>query len=137
MTTQVQAVNLSSNKQALILFAHGARDARWAEPIQRVQQLIMNQIIDAKNTVVCQAFLELMSPSLSELVAQLDAQQIQSITIVPLFLGQGGHVRRDLPELIQHMQHVYPHIDFQLTPAIGEDERVLLAIADVCLQQVQ
>lgn len=57
-------------KRALILFAHGARDPRWAEPFQRLQQILQKQLGDVR---VDLAFLELMMPRLPELVQDLEA----------------------------------------------------------------
>lgn len=121
----------TSASTALILFAHGARDPRWAEPLARIRQLIIQRV---DSTVqVHQAFLELMAPTLPDLVARLDTEQIDRITLVPIFLGQGSHVRNDLPKIIQQLQQGYPRITFSLAAAIGENEQVLNAIADVCI----
>ena len=129
MTTQAE-----KSQQALILFAHGARDPRWAEPLQRLQQIVSTQV--SGDVLVHQAFLELMTPSLPELIAHLVQQQVAAVTVVPIFLGQGGHVRRDLPELITQLSADYPQVRFTLAPDIGEDEQVLQAIADVCIAQL-
>lgn len=117
--------------KALVLFAHGARDARWAEPLLRIRQLVEQQV-DA-TIQVHHAFLELMTPTLTELTDQLAADQIRFVTVVPIFLGQGGHVRKDLPEIVQRLSIQYPQIQFHLVPAIGESELVLNAIAKTCL----
>jgi len=119
---------------ALILFVHGARDPRWAEPVERIQQLLAMSVDPA--VLVYAAFLEFMSPTLPELVAQLALQQIIHITVVPIFLGQGGHVRNDLPQLIRELQSRYPQIQFKLAPAVGEDPDVLAAIADACMRHL-
>jgi sirohydrochlorin cobaltochelatase len=126
--------NLQS-RQALILFAHGARDPVWAQPLVRIQQLIFAQV---DSTVqVHQAFLELMSPSLPELVDQLVLERVCSITVMPIFLGQGSHVRNDLPQLISQLQAQYPSIKFNLATAIGENEQVLIAIANACIANLR
>jgi len=122
------------NRQALILFAHGARDARWADPLVRIRQLIVNRVGGAAEVHL--AFLELMSPTLPELVPQLVAAQIESIYVVPIFLGQGGHVRNDLPALLHELTLAYPQVQFELKPAIGESAIVLDAIAEVCISSL-
>src|SRR5690606_25587657 len=58
---------LSMKKRALVLFAHGARDARWAEPFRRLQAIVQSQ---SPELTVSLAFLELMSPRLPELVPE-------------------------------------------------------------------
>lgn len=82
--------------RALILFAHGARAATWALPFQRLREVTAQQRPDV---AVSLAFLELMTPSLPDEVAALAARGVCEITVVPIFLGQGGHLLRDLPKL--------------------------------------
>lgn len=118
-------------KKVLILFAHGARAASWADPFLRLQKLL--QASQAQLRVEL-AFLELMSPQLPELVKQLHADAHQDISIVPIFLGQGGHVIRDLPLLVEQLRQDYPHLNLKLAEAAGEDASVLQAIAAYCLR---
>lgn len=118
---------------AIILFAHGARDARWAAPFKRLQQLIQSQQTQAS---VHLAFLELMTPDLPGVVSQLVAENCLDIRLVPVFLGQGGHVLRDLPQILQQLQAQYPQLRLQTLPAVGESEAVLMAIADYCLSEI-
>jgi sirohydrochlorin cobaltochelatase len=55
---------------------------------------------------------------------------------VPVFFGQGGHIRRDLPMVIEKCRELYPAVEIRCAVAVGEDERVLDAVADYCLRQV-
>jgi sirohydrochlorin cobaltochelatase len=119
--------------KALIIFAHGARDPRWAEPFQRLQSTLQQQTTGVH---VRLAFLELMTPDLSSVAAEVIALGTQQLLIVPAFLGQGGHVRRDLPELVQALQQRWPHVSIHLAQAVGEDAEVLQAIASYCLRQL-
>jgi len=114
----------------LILFAHGARDPRWAEPFERLRQKVAAA---RPGMPVTLAFLELMTPDLGAATAALAAQGCTSIRVVPIFLGQGGHVRQDLPRLVGETQTRHPGVTFDLQPAIGEDDTVLARIADVCV----
>jgi sirohydrochlorin cobaltochelatase len=117
-------------RRALVLFAHGARDPRWAAPFERLQQLVQAQ---AQDTTVALAFLELMTPRLPELVDQLVGAGCKDITVVPVFLGQGGHVLRDLPLLAEQLRQKYPQLTLKLVGAAGEDASVLNAIAEYCI----
>ena len=113
--------------KALILFGHGARDARWREPFDRLASLWQAQ---HPNTAVELAFLEMMQPSLEEAVASLAASGATQITVVPVFFGQGGHLRNDFPVLLEECRHQFPAITLSATPAAGEDLAVLQAILD-------
>jgi sirohydrochlorin cobaltochelatase len=117
-------------QRALILFAHGARAASWALPFQRLRELTAQQRPDA---AVSLAFLELMTPSLPDEVAALAARGVREVTIVPVFLGQGGHLLRDLPRLVDELHAAYPDIAFSTVPAVGEDPGVLAAMAAYCV----
>lgn len=114
--------------KALVLFAHGARAPGWAAPFQRLRELTAAQRPDC---TVALAFLELMTPSLPDVVAQLPAG-VRQVTIVPVFLGQGGHLLRDLPELVDALRATHPAIRFTTVPAVGEDPSVLAAMAAYC-----
>ncbi len=115
--------------RALILFAHGARAASWAAPFQRLRELTARQRPDV---AVSLAFLELMTPSLPEEAALLAARGVREITIVPIFLGQGGHLLRDLPRLLEELRAAHPGVVFSTVPAVGEDPDVLAAMAAYC-----
>jgi sirohydrochlorin cobaltochelatase len=113
--------------KAIILFGHGARDSRWREPFDRLAALWQMQ---HSGTPVELAFLEMMQPSLEEAVAALVAKGAADITVVPVFFGQGGHLRNDFPVLLDACKAKFPAVTLCATPAVGEDLAVLQAIVD-------
>lgn len=113
--------------KAIILFGHGARDVRWREPFDRLAQLWQEQ---HPSTPVQLAFLELMQPSLEEAATTLAAKGATDLTIVPVFFGQGGHLRNDFPVLLEECRGKFPNMTLSATPAVGEDLAVLQAIVD-------
>jgi len=117
-------------KRAMVLFAHGARDPKWAAPFERLRDILRAR---APDVTVSLAFLELMSPRLPEAVSALAGDGAEEVTIVPVFLGQGGHVLRDLPALIDELKSAHPHLRFHVAGAVGEDADVLNAMATYCL----
>ncbi len=119
-----------NDKQALVLFAHGARDPRWAQPFQRLQAIAQQQLA---GTQVELAFLELMEPRLPEVVDRLAADGCQRVSVVPVFLGQGGHVLRDLPPMVDELRARHPQIQLSVSGAVGESPDVLQAIAAYCV----
>jgi sirohydrochlorin cobaltochelatase len=116
-----------------VLFAHGARSAGWAAPFERLRDMVAAQ---APEVEVSLAFLELMSPRLPEQVAALAAQGIDDVTVVPVFLGQGGHVLRDLPLILDEMRLAHPQLTIRAARAVGEDPTVLRAMTDYCLSSL-
>jgi sirohydrochlorin cobaltochelatase len=118
-------------RRALVLFAHGARSASWAEPFERLRDMVAARAPDMD---VSLAFLELMSPRLPEQVAELAARDVEDVTVVPVFLGQGGHVLRDLPLILDEMRQAHPGMAIHAVGAVGEDPKVLQAMTDYCLK---
>ena len=113
--------------KAIIFFGHGARDARWREPFDRLVDLWHQRHADISVEL---AFLEMMEPSLEEAVAILNVKGASEISIVPVFFGQGGHLRNDFPVLLDACREKFPQITLSATPAVGEDLAVLQAIVD-------
>ncbi|SAL36574.1 cobalamin (vitamin B12) biosynthesis CbiX protein [Caballeronia sordidicola] len=120
------------SKHGMILFGHGARDPRWAEPFERLAAKLRAQRSDP----VALAFLELMTPDLPTAIEKLGSDGCDGMTVVPVFFGQGGHIRRDLPELLERCRAMFPSIEIKCATAVGEDDTVLDAIARYCLEQV-
>jgi sirohydrochlorin cobaltochelatase len=116
--------------RALVLFAHGARDPRWAEPFEAVAARVRAA---APGVPVVLAFLELMQPSLAEAVAALVAEGATRVDVVPLFLGTGGHLRQDLPPLVEALRAAHPGVAIGLHAAIGEHAAVIDAMARASL----
>jgi sirohydrochlorin cobaltochelatase len=115
------------DKQAVVLFGHGARDPEWAGPMQRIRARIRAA---AGAPRVELAFLEFMQPTLPEAVAALAATGVTRIAVVPIFLAQGGHLKRDLPLLLDEVRRAHPACEIRLATAAGEAEPVVAAMAD-------
>jgi sirohydrochlorin cobaltochelatase len=118
----------------LILFAHGARDPRWAEPFEAVAQRVraLKPGVDVRL-----AFLEFMSPSLPEAGDALAAAGCSRVAVQPMFLGTGGHVRKDLPLLMDALRTRHPGTRFTLHTAIGETPPVMDAMALVAASALE
>jgi sirohydrochlorin cobaltochelatase len=54
-----------------------------------------------------------------------------------VFLGQGAHVLRDLPLIIEELTALYPQVGLQVSQAVGENDIVLDAIAAYCVSAVE
>lgn len=117
---------------ALILFAHGARDPEWANPMRRVQAAVrsLNPAIPVEL-----AFLEFMAPNLADCIAGLIRDGAAKIVVMPMFIARGGHLKRDVPELLAALRIEHPGVEFVLGDAIGEHETVVQAMAAAALAE--
>ncbi len=112
-------------RDGILLFAHGSREAGWAKPFESIARRLAGEFL------VELAYLEIMKPTLEEAVASLASKGAQRVRIVPLFLGAGGHVRADLPRLVQAARERHAGIEIVLERTIGERQEVTDAIAAV------
>jgi sirohydrochlorin cobaltochelatase len=121
-----------TDKSAIILFAHGARDPQWAQPFEKIRALMQQQLPDTEITL---AFLELMQPSLADTVKNLTQKKFSRITLIPLFMAQGGHLKKDLPLMLDDIRNDNPSVSISVTPPIGESDDILSLIAKWAVNQ--
>ena len=114
-------------KTGLILFAHGSRDPRWAEPFEAIRAAVCSR---APALPVRLAYLELMQPDLASAADAMVAEGCTQIEVLPLFLGTGGHLRRDLPPMVDAIRTRHPQVRARLHAAAGEAPALIAALAD-------
>lgn len=117
---------MSAPADSLILFAHGARDPGWRQPLDALAGRMRAAHPDRQVSV---AFLELMTPSLPEAIADAVARGATRIAVAPVFWSAGGHLKRDVPVLLDAARARFPGVEIGLWPTLGESEAVLDAIA--------
>ena len=127
-------MNQPTPKNALILFAHGSRDPKWAEPFAAIQALIRAQ---APDTLVELAFLELMQPGIQECLSAFAKLGVKRVSVVPVFLAAGRHLREDLPALIAPVQKQFPDLEIIVSTPIGDIPEFQAAIAKLALAQAK
>ena len=111
-----------ARSRALILFAHGSREPEWAAPFRTLQK---KTAAKRRDVVVELAFLELMQPSLHDAVDGLVAAGRGHITIAPLFMAQGAHLKQDLARAMRELRKRHADVQFKLLPAAGEVDAIM------------
>jgi sirohydrochlorin cobaltochelatase len=112
-------------KESIVLFAHGSREPEWAQPFERIAAKLRDEFR------VELAYLERMRPTLEEALTSVIGEGAKRVRIVPVFLGEGGHVREDLPKLAAAARARHPGVEIVLEQTIGERKEVTDAIAAV------
>ena len=118
--------------RGLVLFAHGARDPEWARPFEAIRDRIRAQ---RPELPIALAFLEAMAPALDEAIADVAARGASCVTVFPLFMAQGGHLKHDLPRLLDEIRAKHPHLPIALETAVGDVPELLDAIASWVLSR--
>jgi sirohydrochlorin cobaltochelatase len=113
-------------KRGIVLFAHGSRDPDWAQPVRRLAELVGARDPGARVEI---AFLEHLPPPLDQAVDTLLQEGIDDVTVVPVFIAQGGHLKQDLPRIVAAIRETRPRLVIRLSPPMGESAAVLEAMA--------
>ena len=117
-------------RRGVVLFAHGARDPNWSEPFESLARRFAAL---APDVPVSLAYLDFMTPDLPGAVRALAALGCDAVTIVPAFLGVGGHVRRDVPQIVEAIAREHPGMTLRVAAALGEEASVQDAMARASL----
>jgi len=70
-----------------------------------------------------------MQPSLSECAGTLYAEGVRALRVVPVFFGAGGHLKSDLPKIVDELKARYRDMQISVDSPIGEQAEVISAIA--------
>jgi sirohydrochlorin cobaltochelatase len=116
--------------KGIILFGHGSRTAEYIRPFERIRDAIAAQQPDA---VVELGFLELTQPSFDESIECLVRRGVTEISVVPIFIGPGRHVLKDLPQLAANAMGRHPMLEISLASPVGEAQEVIDAMAKFAL----
>jgi sirohydrochlorin cobaltochelatase len=119
--------------RGIVLLAHGARDPEWSRPFEDIRGRIH---ATRPECPIALAYLELMSPTLDEAVESLIAEGALAVTVFPLFMAQGSHLKRDIPRILEAIRKAHPHVPIGLEASIGETPEILAAIAAWILARV-
>lgn len=102
---------------ALIVFGHGSRDPLWAETLIALGARLRSAL---PGTDVELAYLEFMRPTLAECVDALWRRGCRDIAVLPVFVGEGSHLRKELPQLVEAARSGRAVLSIELLPAMGD-----------------
>lgn len=80
------------------------------------------------------AFLELSNPNFESAVKKLKSSNIDSITVLPLFLAPGKHVKEDVPILASILSKKY-NIKITVLEHIGANSEYVSMIESILLSK--
>ena len=97
------AVSVAEAKNALVVIAHGSPMESWRKPVLGLETSVRNQIKAAQLKgidYVRVALMEYTEPSVASVVKDCEAQGVDSIFALPLFIAPSGHTEEDLPNIL-------------------------------------
>ena len=126
-------IQTSPSDPAVLLIGHGTRrPAGVAEFHALAGQL--RQALPQRTLLA--GFLELTEPSLTEALETLRQQGFRRITALPAFLMAAGHIKNDIPVILNVFQSEHPGLEITLGADLGVHPK-LLQVARERIEQAE
>lgn len=103
---------------ALLVVAHGSRHAASNDEIKQLVQALASTLKD-DYVLVSHAFLEFTQPTIHEAFEFLFENNIDKVTVLPLFVAAGKHVKKDIPLAIAEILERWPNKEIILKTHLG------------------
>jgi sirohydrochlorin cobaltochelatase len=114
---------------AVLIIAHGSRDQAAREEFLEQVQAISAHL---PGTTIGHAVLEFpwsRAPSIGDAVDAM-ASSVKNLVVLPLFLFDAGHVRRDIPAELAAARERSPHLKLIILPQVSDEDGLLDVLVD-------
>lgn len=104
---------------SLVLAAHGTRDSAGIAELERLASLVSVRLPGVSVRI---GYVDVLGPSVASVLSLVDGP----VTLVPLFLASGYHVRSDIPAAVAEAARD----DITVTPPLGPDPMLIEVAVD-------
>ena len=112
----------------LLLIDHGSRRAEANAALDNMANRVARLRPDA---VVAAAHMEIATPDLATVFADLVKRGATNIVILPYFLSDGRHLSQDIPQLASTAAANHPGVTYRIGMALGPHD----ALAQILLER--
>lgn len=114
--------------KAILYIGHGTRSKKGAFEAKAFLERVIAKVPAPIQEV---SFIELTEPTIEEGFLRCIKKGATEIIVVPILLLAAGHMKKDIPEIIEALQADYPQIPVTIRNAFGVQEVILDAIAEL------
>jgi sirohydrochlorin cobaltochelatase len=109
----------SGVNKAILLVGHGSKYEDAGKSMARLAEDIKTHFTDCL-VEIC--FLSMCPPGIEETVSKCVERGVNEITLMPFFVLDGFHVRKDIPNLIHKYSAKHTGVTFKYAAYLGYDE---------------
>ncbi len=113
----------------VLLLAHGSREKDTEHTMQAIRDYVKEEL-NRDDIIVEEAYMEFRNINLDGGILKLMEQGATEIKIVPYFLFEGVHIKRDIPYEIAAFQEKHPQVKITFGKTLGPDRRLAAVLAD-------
>ncbi|MBN2041900.1 MAG: CbiX/SirB N-terminal domain-containing protein [Spirochaetes bacterium] len=117
-------------KTALLVLGHGSRSKDAIDVFDKIVKRIQEK---GDYELVRGAHMELARPDIPEAVSEIAGLGANRVIMVPYFLYEGIHIKKDIPEIIEELKAKYKDIEFIFARPIGFEP----LLADILLSRAK
>lgn len=115
------------DKKGILIIAHGSRAKQTIDTMETIFDYVRKQFPGLPMQL---AYMEFCDINLETGLDLLKEQGVNDITVVPYFLFEGMHIRKDIPEEIGKYMEDNPGIRIRMGNILGADTRIGDVLAD-------
>lgn len=113
--------------KGILVLAHGSRIESTKNTINQVVDMVRGKV---KEYPIVIAYMEFCEENIEHGIKELIGQGVDHIKVVPYFLFDGIHIKKDIPEEIREALKDYPNVIVEMGNTLGVDERLAEVLAD-------
>ncbi|MFQ3545150.1 sirohydrochlorin chelatase [Halobacillus rhizosphaerae] len=113
--------------KSVLYVSHGSRVEEAKKQAENFIQSVQSDV-NVPLQQIC--FLEIVNPGIPEGVERLVNAGADEIAVIPVLLFAAGHYYKDIPEEIDQLRDIYPHVTFTYGKPLGVQERLIDIMAE-------
>ncbi|MGE4282431.1 MAG: sirohydrochlorin chelatase [Clostridia bacterium] len=117
--------------KGILVIGHGSR----AQEAQDIFENIVEKLKAKGYQNVEGAHMELAKPDISQAIAKLAAQGVDTVVAMPLFIYSGIHIKEDIPQILKEVGRDYPQVTIKMGKVLGDDD-LLVSLLEKRIQEI-
>ena len=103
------------NKTGILLISHGSPRDEANDAFTKLAESVAARL---NSNNILPTFFSIKTPGILDQVEKLASSGVKRIIMLPYFLGNGQHIRGDIPEQLKQCMEKYPDIEIDFLPTL-------------------
>ena len=113
--------------KGVLIVGHGSRRRETEMILESVVEMAKKELEEIPMEI---AYMEFGTQDIPTALDTLLSKGVDDIAVVPYFLYDGMHIKKDIPEELEKYRLTHPGIKISMGKPLGADERLAAILAD-------
>ncbi len=114
--------------KGILILAHGSKNNK--DSIDILNKIIDMVKKDKKDLIIEGAFISFFKMNIETGIKSLIDKGVDDIYVIPYFLFEGTHVKKNIPDKINNILKAYPEVTVKIGKTLGTDPRLSKILID-------